>query len=117
MIDQAFDTVIMADDLLAPADVMGLIDTEGLDSRLHQGFFILARLTLDMRRGAIPLIPMMILTHYARMDLASSALGFGVGYSSKRRLLKDPYAVLHSCLPQVQPMATGALGNCEEPHP
>jgi CheY-like chemotaxis protein len=106
LIDQAFESAPAAD-LLTHSEIDALAGTEDWDVHLHQGLFIMARLSQDMREGRIPGAPMMILTHYARVKIAAQVGQIGLaGYESKRRLLSDPYASLKSYLPQMRP--TGA---------
>lgn len=124
LIDQAFDVdSVVPEDLLTASEVGTPSGSEDWDVRLHQGLFIMARLGQDMRAGLIPFIPMMILTDYAKVELASQALGLG-GYESKRRLITDPYAAIRRWLPQMRPRpedvtarltpVVGALGIGEE---
>jgi hypothetical protein len=102
LIDQAFEEEAMpASDLLTSSEVDALTGAEGWDVHLHQGLFIMARLSQDMREGLIPFTPMMILTHYAAADIAAQ-VGLG-GYQSKRRLLAEPYASLEEYLGQMRP--------------
>jgi hypothetical protein len=106
LIDQAFDVdAVPAGDLLTASEVGTFVGTEAWDTNLHQGLFILARLIQDMKEGVIPFTPMMILTDYAKVELASQALGLGVGYQSKRRLVTGPYAAIQRWLPQIRPLA------------
>jgi hypothetical protein len=100
LIDQAFD-LVPAQDLLGHSEVAGLAGAGDWDVRLHQGLFIMARLSQDMREGRIPGTRMMILTHYARVEIAAQ-VGLA-GYESKRRLLADPYTSLREYLPHLPP--------------
>lgn len=103
LIDQAFDVgAVPATDLLTHFEVGPPAGAEDWDVHLHQGLFILARLGQDMHEGLIPFTPMMILTHYARLEIAAQAPWPG-GYQSKRRLLADPYSALKGYLGQLRP--------------
>ncbi|TMC12276.1 MAG: hypothetical protein E6J41_03225 [Chloroflexi bacterium] len=102
LIDQDFTgDAVPPEDLLTRSEVGGLTGTDDWDVRLHQGLFVMARLGQDMREGRIPFAPMMILTHYARVDIAGQvSLG---GYESKRRLITDPYTALKGYLAAMRP--------------
>src|SRR5262245_2170095 len=104
LIDQDFNNAEFPQAALLDHTAVGsLAGTEEWDVRLHQGLFVMARLSQDMREGHIPFAPMMILTHYAKIEVAAQ-VGLG-GYESKRRLITDPYTALKGYLPQLRPTA------------
>src|SRR6266545_713257 len=102
LIDQDFTNDEVPDaELLTHAELGAVAGTEEWDVRLHQGLFVMTRLSEDMREGLISFTPMMILTHYARVEVAARVI-LG-GYESKRRLLSDPYTALKGHLEQLRP--------------
>lgn len=103
LIDQAFDSdAVPSVDLLTASEVDPRPGMDEWDVNLHQGLFILSRLGQDMRDGLIPFTPMVILTHYAKLEIAAQTGELG-GYLHKRTLLSDPYTALVRYLEQLRP--------------
>jgi hypothetical protein len=103
LVDQAFDTeAVDVANLLTTADIQAKARAAKWDVRLHQGLFILARLSEDMRAGLIPCTRLVLLTSHARPPIAGLADSYG-GHLTKRTLITDPYRSLKGHMERIRP--------------